>query len=32
MAHNEVLEDQDLTDGYVLACQSIARTDQVSVS
>jgi 3-ketosteroid 9alpha-monooxygenase subunit B len=32
MAHNEVLEEQDLADGYVLACQSIALTDQVSVS
>jgi 3-ketosteroid 9alpha-monooxygenase subunit B len=31
MAHNEVLEDADLADGYVLACQSIALTDQVSV-
>ncbi len=32
MAHNEVLEDSDLADGYVLACQSVALTDQVSVS
>ncbi len=31
MAHNEVLEDADLADGYVLACQSIARTDHVSI-
>jgi 3-ketosteroid 9alpha-monooxygenase subunit B len=31
MAHNEVLEEADLADGYVLACQSIALTDQVSV-
>ena len=31
MAHNEVLEDADLAGGYVLACQSIALTDQVSV-
>jgi 3-ketosteroid 9alpha-monooxygenase subunit B len=31
MAHNEVLEDADLADGYVLACQSIALSDQVSV-
>jgi 3-ketosteroid 9alpha-monooxygenase subunit B len=31
MAHNEVLEDADLADGYVLACQSIARTSHVSV-
>lgn len=31
MAHNEVLEDADLADGYVLACQSIAVSEQVSV-
>ena len=31
MAHNEVLEDADLADGYVLACPSIALTDHVSV-
>lgn len=31
MAHNEVLEDADLAGGYVLACQSIALSDQVSV-
>jgi 3-ketosteroid 9alpha-monooxygenase subunit B len=32
MAHNEVLEDADLSDGYILACQSIALTPDVSVS
>jgi 3-ketosteroid 9alpha-monooxygenase subunit B len=32
MAHNEVLEDEDLADGYVLACQSVAKSAQVSVS
>lgn len=32
MAHNEVLEDADLSDGYILACQSIALTPEVSVS
>ena len=32
MAHNEVLEDQDLADGYVLACQSVALSPGVSVS
>lgn len=32
MAHNEVLEDTDLADGYVLACQSVALTGEVSVS
>jgi 3-ketosteroid 9alpha-monooxygenase subunit B len=31
MAHNEVLEDADLAEGYILACQAIALTDQVSV-
>ncbi len=32
MAHNEVLEDEDLADGYVLACQSVALTPDVAVS
>jgi len=32
MAHNEVLEDADLADGYVLACQSVALTPEVSIS
>jgi 3-ketosteroid 9alpha-monooxygenase subunit B len=32
MAHNEVLEDEDLADDYVLACQSVAVTEQVRVS
>jgi 3-ketosteroid 9alpha-monooxygenase subunit B len=32
MAHNEVLEDEDRAGGYVLACQSVAVTDLVSVS
>ncbi len=32
MAHNEVLEDEDLADGYVLACQSVALTPAVSVT
>jgi 3-ketosteroid 9alpha-monooxygenase subunit B len=31
MAHNEVLEDADLADGYILACQSIAVTPEVSI-
>ncbi len=31
MAHNEVLEAADLADGYILACQSIALTPQVTV-
>jgi 3-ketosteroid 9alpha-monooxygenase subunit B len=32
MAHNEVLEEQDLAEGYILACQSVALTERVSVS
>ena len=32
MAHNEVLEAEDLAGGYVLACQSLALTPEVSVS
>jgi 3-ketosteroid 9alpha-monooxygenase subunit B len=31
MAHNQVLEEEDLADGYVLACQSVALTEAVSV-
>ncbi|MGO8957918.1 MAG: 2Fe-2S iron-sulfur cluster-binding protein [Streptosporangiaceae bacterium] len=32
MANNEVLQDADLADGYILACQSVALTPEVSVS
>ncbi len=32
MASNEVLEDADIADGLVLACQSVALTPDVSVS
>ncbi|MFC9997884.1 2Fe-2S iron-sulfur cluster-binding protein [Nocardia sp. NPDC127526] len=32
MRRNEVLEDADLADGYVLACQSVPVTDDVSVT
>jgi len=32
MAHNEVLEDADLSDGLILACQSLAATPEVTVS
>ena len=32
MASNEVLDDADLAEGYVLACQSVALTPEVSVS
>jgi 3-ketosteroid 9alpha-monooxygenase subunit B len=32
MAHNEVLEDADLADGYILACQAVPLTDEVSIA
>jgi 3-ketosteroid 9alpha-monooxygenase subunit B len=32
MAHNEVLEAADLSDGYVLACQSVPLTPAVSIT
>jgi 3-ketosteroid 9alpha-monooxygenase subunit B len=32
MANNEVLDDADLADGYILACQSVALSPEVSVS
>lgn len=32
MAHNEVLEPQDLADGWILACQSLAPTPNVHIS
>ncbi|HEY2507665.1 MAG TPA: ferredoxin--NADP reductase [Streptosporangiaceae bacterium] len=32
MASNEVLAEADLADGFVLACQSVALTPQVSIS
>jgi 3-ketosteroid 9alpha-monooxygenase subunit B len=32
MAHNEVLEETDLAEGLILACQSVALTAQVAVS
>jgi ferredoxin len=32
MAHNEVLEPADLADGYILACQAMALTSQVSIT
>ncbi len=32
MAHNEVLEDSDLAEGLILACQSVAMSPEVSVS
>ncbi len=32
MAHNEVLEAADITDGYVLACQAVPLTPEVSIT
>ena len=32
MANNEVLDDADLADGYVLACQSLPASDKVAIS
>jgi 3-ketosteroid 9alpha-monooxygenase subunit B len=32
MMNNEVLEDADLADGYILACQSVALSPEVSVT
>lgn len=32
MAHNEVLDDQDLADGYILACQSLPDSDKLTIS
>ena len=32
MAHNEVLEEDDLAEGYILACQALALTPAVSIT
>jgi len=32
MANNEVLDEADLADGYILACQSVALSPEVSVT
>ena len=32
MAHNEVLEEEDLADGYILACQAVSRSPQVAIT
>jgi 3-ketosteroid 9alpha-monooxygenase subunit B len=32
MAHNEVLEQADLDQGYILACQAVALTPEVSIT
>ena len=32
MAHNEVLAEDDLAEGYILACQALAQTPGVSIT
>ncbi len=32
MAHNEVLEEADLAEGYILACQAVPLTPDVSIT
>ena len=32
MAHNEVLEEADVADGYILACQAVPLTETVCIS
>ena len=32
MAHNEVLEEADVADGYILACQAVPLTETVSIT
>ena len=32
MVNNEVLDDADLADGYILACQSVPVTPEVSIT
>jgi 3-ketosteroid 9alpha-monooxygenase subunit B len=32
MAHNEVLEAEDVAEGYILACQAVPLTDTVSIT
>jgi 3-ketosteroid 9alpha-monooxygenase subunit B len=32
MAHNEVLEQEDVAEGYILACQAVPRTPAVSIT
>jgi 3-ketosteroid 9alpha-monooxygenase subunit B len=32
MAHNEVLEAEDIAGGYILACQSVPLTPEVGIT
>jgi 3-ketosteroid 9alpha-monooxygenase subunit B len=32
MLHNEILEEEDFAEGYVLACQSVARSENVTIT
>ena len=32
MVHNEVLEAADVADGYILACQAVSLTPEVSIA
>ncbi|HWC81072.1 MAG TPA: ferredoxin--NADP reductase [Pseudonocardiaceae bacterium] len=32
MINNEVLEEEDLAEGYILACQSLAESDKVTIT
>jgi 3-ketosteroid 9alpha-monooxygenase subunit B len=32
LVHNEILEDEDFADGYILACQAVPRSSVVSVT
>ncbi|WP_038840856.1 ferredoxin--NADP reductase [Salinispora arenicola] len=32
LVHNEILEEPDFAEGYILACQAVARSDEVSVT
>ncbi|WP_436535433.1 2Fe-2S iron-sulfur cluster-binding protein [Actinoplanes sp. HUAS TT8] len=32
MINNEILEEEDFAEGYVLACQSVARSENVSIT
>ncbi|WP_033667740.1 ferredoxin--NADP reductase [Salinispora fenicalii] len=32
LVHNEILEEEDFAESYILACQAVARSDEVSVT